>query len=125
VRPARQFEVVVEAVGDGRANGVVRPGPKSGDGLRQYVSTGVTDDLATMVALGRHDRDGGAVGQRRREIRQLAVDLGREGVFRQAFADCAREVVGRGTFRERAPTAVRELNFDVRHFGHSLSNVNA
>jgi len=97
----------------------VRPGPESSDGLGEHVRARVTNDLATELArrvtmATLAPAGNGAV----RSVNWRS--LGREASL-ESFADGAREIQRRGALGQRAPTAVGQFYFDVRHFGHSLS----
>ena len=70
----REVEVVVEAVLDRRPDRHLGPGVELLHRLGHHVGGVVADQLQRLgVAVG-EDRDLGSVGERRREVAQLAVD---------------------------------------------------
>ena len=80
----RELEVVVEAVLDRRADRHLGPRVQLLHRLGHHVGGVVADQLQGLgVAVG-EDRDLGPVGQRRREVAQLAVDADRQRGLRQA-----------------------------------------
>ena len=64
VLAVREREVVVEAVLDRRADGVLGARVEVGDGLRHHVRGGVPQHLAAVGRVGGDDRDGGVVVDR-------------------------------------------------------------
>ena len=62
VLPAWQLEVVVEAVVDGRPDGVPGTRPQVGDGLGQDVGGGVAQDITSRFGRVRDHRHPGALG---------------------------------------------------------------
>ena len=78
---AGKFEVVVEAVTDGRTNRVVGTGPQPGDRLSHQVSRGMTQDITTVLAGWSDNRHRGPLGKRCGEVGELAVHFGRESIF--------------------------------------------
>ena len=82
-----QIEVVVEAVGDRRADRVPRAGVEVADGLREHVRGRVPQHVQTVVGL-RRDRLDQRVGARdERQVAQLAVDARRDRALGQRGAD--------------------------------------
>ena len=104
--PARQLEVVVEAVRDRRADGVVGAGPQVEHRLGQHVRGGVAQHgPARLAVLGDH-RHLGAVGKAVAEVDGRAVDDGRHRRLGQAPTD-RRGQVERRWPRPRAPWSSR------------------
>ena len=93
VGTAGQLEVVVEAVGDRRTDGVLGAGEQVGHGLGEHVRGRVAQHLAAVVGVGGDDRDRGVVLDRALEDVPLDLaatvtrDLGGERRLRQAPAD--------------------------------------
>ena len=106
-----QLEVVVEAVLDGRADGVLGARPEAQDGLRHDVRGGVAQDLERLgvVGLERDDGERVAVVERRGDVDEARLGGGasgasvrraprrghaaRDGGLRQSRADRRRRVV--------------------------------
>src|SRR5450759_1683889 len=95
-----ELEVVVEAILDGRADGVLGAGDQAQDGLRHDVRRGVPQhvDGVGVVALERDDVDAVASVQRGGDLDE-AGDAGRggghaarDGGFRQSRADRRRRI---------------------------------
>ena len=76
VRAVGKLEVVVEAVLDHRADGVLGAGPKPTDGLRHHVGGGMTEHLAPGVGVGGDDRSLGAVCELGAEVYFMTVHHG-------------------------------------------------
>jgi hypothetical protein len=115
--PARQVEVVVEAVLDRRADGELGAGEQLGHRLRHHVRRGVAEHVASLVGAGRHDGHPGAVGQGAPQIDGLPVHLCGHGVLGQAPSDALRQPLGGGAGRQRALGTVGERDRDVGHSG--------
>ena len=101
-----QFEVVVEAVLDGRADRVLGAREQPGDGLRHDVRRRVAQHVATLGGGVGDDRDLGAVVQRAGEIGLGAVDDGGDRRLGEAAADRRGEVERGGALGE-LPGAIR------------------
>ena len=103
----RQLEVVVEAVLDRRAESEPRPREQLLNGLRQHMGRRVPEDVEVVIAaLGRDDRDVGAVGERAGEVADLAVNLDGERGLRESRADRGRGVLAGGAVLELQRGAV-------------------
>ena len=71
-------EVVVEAVGDGRADAELGLGVDRLHGLGEHVGGGVPQDVQPIGRIDRDRLDDVVVGHRRREVLELAVDAHRD-----------------------------------------------
>ena len=103
-RPARQLEVVVEAVLDRRPDRELGPGEQLGDGLGHDVGRGVAQHVATGVGVVGDDRHAGrhrpaAARDRPRDANRLIGDRDGDGRFGQALADRPGDVRGGGPGR--------------------------
>ena len=118
VRPARQLEVVVEAVFDDGPDGEVRPGPEPKHCLCEHVGRGVAKHLSAQGRRRRHHLDESPVGQWSIEIHLGAVDRHRECILRKALADRGSQVGTRCAGLELSGRAVRQAN---QNFGRHRS----
>ena len=112
VGAAGQLEVVVEAVLDDRADGVLGARPEPADGLGHDVGGGVPEDLAAGLGVPGHDGDRRPVGQRRFEVHLAAVDGGGDGRLGQAGPDGTGEFGGRRALGQLPLRAVGKTNRD-------------
>ena len=112
---ARQLEVVVEAVLDGRADREVGPGHSSEHRLGQHVRGRVAQDLPARRRAGGDDRDAGAIGELGREVDGAPVHGGRDGILGQPAADGLGELADRGPASQLLGGAVREPNLNLVH----------
>ncbi len=120
-----ELEVVVEAVLDGGADGVLGAREEAQDGLRHDVRSGVAQDVdgVGVVTLQGDDGDLVALVQRRGEVDEAAErrsacgvrrarpggrDAARDGGFRQARADGGRRVAHGGAVGELEGGSVGE-----------------
>ncbi len=110
----REVEVVVEAVGDRRADRDLHAGIQLAHRGREHVGGVVADQRQRVVVTRRDDLDRGAVGQRCGEIAQLAVDANRERRSRQPRADRARRVSAAGAVVELQLVSVGERHVHGR-----------
>ena len=95
VGTAGELEVVVEAVSDGRSDGIARSGPEPEHGLGHDVGGRVPQDVAPLVGLSRDDPHPGAVGQRLGQVDEGPVHLRCDRRRRQAPPDLRGEIGGR------------------------------
>ncbi len=104
-------EVVVEAVGDGRADAEVRLRVDPLHGLREHVRGGVAQDAEPVGAVDRDRLDGIRLVDHRREVFQLAVHaqgddgaIGEQGEAVRGEGHSSKGVVShRGTLQKMAP----------------------
>jgi hypothetical protein len=120
VRAARQLEVVVEAVGDGRTDGVLRPREQVGHGLSHHVRGRVAEHLAAIGAVGGDDGDVGVPLDGAVEVGPLVVDLGGDRGLGQALPNRRRDVARRGACGVLALRSVRQRDLD--RVGHVPSD---
>ena len=80
-------EVVVEAVGDGGADGQGCPLEEPEDRLGHYVGGRVAEDVAALLRLRGDDREPSPGVDRLLQVHQDAVDRHRDGRTGQAWAD--------------------------------------
>ncbi len=114
VPAVRQLEVVVEAVGDGGADGVLRAREEVGDGLRHHVRSGVAQHLTAVVGVGGDDRDACVVLDGTVEVVPLAVDPGRQRGLGEPTPDRRRDLARGDTLLVRARRSVGQRDRD-RH----------
>src|SRR5207248_11603160 len=112
--PVGELEVVVEAVVDGRTDRDLHARIQLHHRLCEYVGGVVTDQVERLLpaSIGEDLELAGvavAVGERPREVAQLAVDLDRERRLRKSWADRRRRVSARRALRERQRLAVGKL----------------
>ncbi len=112
VRPARQLEVIVEAVLDHRPDGEVRSGPQPQDGLGQHVCGGVAQDRSAGVAVGGEHGHLGTIGQNRGQIDLGTVDGGRHRGLGQPRPDGLGHLEGRRSFGQLFRRAVGKPDRD-------------
>ncbi len=112
VGAAGQLEVVVEAVLDDRADGVLGAGPEPAHGLGHDVGGGVPEDLAAGLGVLGHDGDRRPVGQRRLEVHLAPVDGGGDGRLGQAGPDGLGQLGGRRALGQLPHRAVGKTNRD-------------
>jgi hypothetical protein len=110
-----QFEVVVEAVLDGRADRELGAGEQPGDGLGHHVRRGVSEHVASLVGPRRDDRHRCAVVQRCGEVGLGAVDDRGDRRLLQAGADGGGQIERGGILGQLAFGSVGEGDRDVRH----------
>ncbi len=91
-------EVVVEAVGDGRADPEVRLRVDALHRLRQHVGSRVTEDVQSVRAVDRDRLDLVGLGHGRGEVLELAVDAHRDDV---SVSEQGEAVIRPGVFRHR------------------------
>ena len=108
-----ELDVVVEAVGDRRADRDLRLRPELQHGLGQDVGRVVADQLERLGDLVGDDLDLLAAAQGRREVAQLAVVLDRERGLGEAGADRRRGVRAGGSGLQRELRAVGKLDLDL------------
>ena len=113
--PARQLEVVVEAVGDRRPDGVLGAREEIAHGLGHDVGGRVAQDVAPGIRVRRDYGDRRPVGQRRVEVDLPAVDGRRHRRPGQAPPDRRRQVGGGRPLGDRAGRAVRKRHRDLIH----------
>ena len=82
-----QSEVVIEAVGDCRTDGVLGPGPQVEHGLSQNVSGRMSENCPTGVAVARDHGHRGVVGQHGVETDLGTIHGGGHGGGGQPLAD--------------------------------------
>ena len=128
-----ELEVVVEAVLDGRPNGVLRAREEADDGLRHHVRGGVTQDVdgVGVLALERDDVEAVAVLERCDRVHEEGhVRVGggghaaRDGGLRQPRADRRRRVAHGRAVVEFQGGAVGKGDVQ-RHEGPVLSHLRA
>ncbi len=91
-------EVVVEAVGDRRADAEVRLRVDPLHRLREHVRRGVAEDVQAVGAVDRDRLDLVGVGHGRGEILEIAVDAHRDDV---SVSEQGEAVIRPGVFRHR------------------------
>ena len=111
----RQFEVVVEAVLDGRADRELGAWEQPRDGLGHHVCGRVTQDVPALGCSRRDDRHGLTIVERSGEVGLLAVDDSGDGRLLQAGADGGGQIERSGVSGQFAFGAVGERDRDVRH----------
>ena len=111
--PAGEIEVVVEAVLDGRPDGVLGPREEVADGLGQDVGGGVAEDVAPGVGIGGDDRHLATVGQRCRQVDLGPVDGGGNGRLGQPPPDRLGQVGGGGPWFEGSGRPVGQGDGDL------------
>ena len=122
MRAAGELEVVVEAVGDRRADRVLGAREQVGDGLGHHVRGGVAQHLPPVVGVGRDDRDVCVVLDRPVEVVPVVVDPGRERRLRRAGGRSRSATSrGRGAALDPARASVGQRDRDVRHLFRSLA----
>ncbi len=115
-----QLEVVVEAVGDGRADCVTRARPEPEHRLGHDVRRRVAQHLAALVGVGGHDTDLGAVDEWLREIDQHAVEFGGHRGRSQPASYPGGEFRDRRAVGDTACGPVRQQDRDLAgHLNHS------
>ena len=82
-----QVEVVVEAVGDGGPDRVLRPRVEVAHGLGEHVRRGVTQHVQALVGPGRYGFDERVGRGHERQVAQLAVDASRDRALGERGAD--------------------------------------
>ena len=97
----RQEEVVVEAVLDGRPDGVLGARPEAQDRLGEHMAGRVADDVEPLGAGRRDDGDLVAVVEGGAQIDEAAVSVGR------ALDVLARDAGRDGGFRQSRPDRLR------------------
>ena len=112
VRPVRQLEVVVEAVLDHRADGVLRAGPQPAHRLGHDVGGRVPQHLAPGVGAVGDDRHLVALVQLRRQVDLAAVHDRDHGGLGQAGPDGRRQLAGRRALGELPLRSVGKANRD-------------
>ena len=120
VLAVRELEVVVEAVGDRRADGVLRAREQVEDSLGHEVRRRVAQDVAALVRVRRDDRDLGVMLDRAGEVHLFAVDRRRDRSLGQALADRCRDVGGSPALRQLLGRAVRKGDRDLARFTHEF-----
>src|SRR4051794_25760307 len=91
----RYVEVVVEAVGDRRADAELRLGEQVLDRLREHVRAGVTKNSASLLGVHRDGFDDVAVvGRPGQVLQHLAVGTGDDSVDGQVMKDLAHRRAG-------------------------------
>ena len=110
----RELEVVVEAVLDRRADRHLGPGVELLHRLGHHVGGVVADQVERLgVAVG-EDPDLGAVGERRGEVAQLAVDADRQRRLGEARPDRRRRVGPGRPLGQLQRLAVGQRDGDLR-----------
>ncbi len=97
VGAAGEFEVVVEAVGDGRTDRVLGSRKQIEHGLREEVRGRVPQDLPTLAGCTGDDRDRGVRVDRPVQIDQVAVEGDRECGLGETPADARSNLTTRGS----------------------------
>ncbi len=110
-------EVVVEAVLDGRPDGIASTREQGEHRLRHDVGGRVAQDVAARVAVGSDHLHGSAVGQRGRQVAQLPIDLDGHRRLGQARSDGAGRVAACGPIGEVQGGSIGKVDRD----GHSCS----
>ena len=108
VRTPGQLEVVVEAVLDHRADGVVGPRPQPQHRLGQHMGGRVAQDRTAGRRVGGDDRHHGALVQGRGQVDLGPVDRCRHRGLGQAGADRLGQPEGRSPRRQVLARAVGE-----------------
>ena len=104
--PVGQLEVVVEAVLDHRADGVLGAGPQAQHGLGQHMGGRVAQHGPTGLGRVGDHRHLGPVGQRRAQVHLAAVDGGHHGRLGQVAPDGPGELGPRRALGELPHRAV-------------------
>ena len=112
---AREFEVVVEAVLDGRADRELGAREQLRDGLGHHVRRRVAQHVPAGVGVARDDRHDITVVELGREIDLLAVDRRGDGRLPQPAADGRGQVERRGGSVELTLGAIGERDRDRGH----------
>ena len=115
VDTAGELEVVVEAVLDDRADGVVGAGPQPEHGLGQHVGGRVAQHGPSGVGIGGDDRDQGAVGELGAQVDLDPVEGGGHGRLGQAGPDGLSQLQGGRTLFELLGRAIGKSNSDGCH----------
>ena len=89
-----ELEVVVEAVGDRRADGVAGPGEEVEDGLGQHVGRGVAQHVQPVGRVAGDDGQFGVGRDGPVEVDRHPVDRGGHGGVGQTPADGGRDLAG-------------------------------
>ena len=110
----RELEVVVEAVLDRRADRDARAGIEVEHRRREHVRGVVADQLERLGRALGHDLDPLPVGERTREVADVAVDLDGERGAREAGADRGRQVGAGGAGVQRLCGCRREADSIAR-----------
>ena len=103
-----EVDVVVEAVGDRRADRDLRLRPELEHRLGEHVGGVVADQLERLRGVGGDDLDLLAARERAAEVAQLAVGLDRERRLGEAGADRGRRVGARSLRRRARASSRRE-----------------
>ena len=117
---AGQFEVVVEAVLDGWADGVGGTRPEVQHGLGKHVCRRVSDGVEPVVAVRCDYRDAAPVGQHPVEVAAVAIDGDDQGRPCQTRADVGGQVGTGGTLGQDACGAIGKGDREFRHVGSGL-----
>ena len=110
-----EFEVVVEAVLDGRADRELGTWEQSRHRLRHDVRCRVPQDVASFRRCGGDDRDRGAITEGGGEVGLLSIDDRGDRRLLEAGADGGGQVERGGIVGQFAVGAVGERDRDVRH----------
>ena len=108
----RKVDVVIEALGDRRADRDLRRRPKIEYRLGEHVCGVVADELQRLGTVLGDDLELGAVLEGSAEVPQLAVHLDGQRRTRQAGSDLGRGVGAGRALGQREPRAVRQLDFE-------------
>ena len=115
VGPTRELEVVVEAVLDDRADGVVGTRPQAEHRLGQHMGGGVAEHRPAGIGIGGDHLHFGAVGDRGSEVDLGAVERSGHGRLGQAGADRLCDLHGGGALVELLGGSIRKSNNDGCH----------
>ena len=113
--PFGQVKVVVEAVLNGRADGVGGTGVHLQYRLGQHMCSGVAQRFQPSIAVGGDDGHLLTVGQRNAQVHFCIVDGGDEGSFGQTGADISGQIPRGCAGRKCSRAAVGENDADFSH----------
>jgi hypothetical protein len=119
VGAARELEVVIEAVGDGRPDGKARPRPQRQDGLSEHVRGRVAEHPPPDLGIPRDDRYICPVRKRPVEIPKLPVHLDSDRIGGEPATDRSRQRRTGRALRQGAFAPVGQSEGDLG--GHPLN----
>ena len=115
-----EVDVVVEPILHRRPVHQLGLGPEAANRLRHDVRTAMAHDVQAFFVLGRDNLHARTVRNGRRQIDQLAVDLGGHRGFRQTRANLLRHLLGGAAIRDFQCTAVRKCDLCHTSFQYRI-----